>query len=81
LTKEIFMTTRIYHVTHNRTGKVRLIRAMSQAQAIRYAANTEFGIRVASQDDIVFGLSQGGIPVEDSGPKQAELALEGPGHE
>jgi len=75
------MTTRIYHVTHSRTGKARLIRAASQAQAIRYAANTEFQIRVASQDDIIFGLSSGGIPVEDAGPaKQGDL-LEGVGNE
>ena len=47
------MNTRVYHVTHQRTGKARLIRAVSQAQAIRYAANTEFAIRVASQDDII----------------------------
>lgn len=75
------MNTRVYHVTHQSTGKARLIRAVSQAQAIRYAANTEFAIRVASQDDIIFGLSSGGIPVEDAGPKQDELPLEGDGHE
>lgn len=71
------MTTRVYHVTHNRTGKARLIRASTQAQAFRYAALTEFAIRVASQDDIIFGLSEGGIPVEDAGNKQDELPLEG----
>lgn len=65
--------------TTSPTGKARLIRAVSQA--IRYAANTEFAIRVASQDDIIFGLSSGGIPVEDAGPKQDELPLEGDGHE
>lgn len=75
------MNSRVYHVTHQRTGKSRLIRAVSQAQAIRYAANTEFQIRVASQDDIIFGLSSGGIPVEDAGPKQDESPLEGSSHE
>lgn len=75
------MNTRVYHVTHQRTGKARRIRAVSQAQAIRYAANTEFAIRVASQDDIISGLSSGGIPVEDAGPKQDELPLEGGSHE
>lgn len=75
------MNTRVYHVTHNRTSKARLIRAISQAQAIRYAANTEFAIRVASQDDIIFGLSSGGIPVEDAVPaKQGDL-WEGGGNE
>ena len=45
------MNTRVYHVTHQSTGKARLIRAVSQAQAIRHAANTEFAIRVASQGE------------------------------
>lgn len=76
------MNTRIYHVTHQRTGKARLIRAVSKTQAIRHAADTELAIRVASQDDIVFGLSSGGIPVEDAGrDKQDELPLEGGSHE
>ena len=70
------MNTLVYLVTHQSTGKARLIRAVSQAEAIRYAANTEFTFHVASQDDIIFGLSSGGIPVEDAGPKQDESPLE-----
>lgn len=60
------MSTRIYLVTDTETNKHRLIRAGNQAQAIRHAAQTRFGIEVAGQDDLVRLLSQG-IPVELSG--------------
>lgn len=68
--------TRIYHVTENGTGKYRLIRAVSQAQAIRYAAQTSFGARVATQDDIVFAMSNG-TAVENAGPATGDLFKEG----
>ena len=68
------MNTRVYHVTHNRTGKARLIRSNTQAQAIRHAAQTRFDIEVAGQDDLV-GLLTAGHPVElAGGPATAGLA-------
>lgn len=57
------MTTRIYLVTDTETNKHRLIRASNQAQAIKYAASTQFDIEVAGQDDLVSLLTHG-IPVE-----------------
>jgi len=60
------MSTRIYLVTDVETNKHRLIRAGNQAQAIRHAAQTQFDIEVAGQDDLV-SLLQAGIPVEPAG--------------
>ena len=69
------MTTRIYTVTHKIAGNARLIRAHSQAQAMRYAAQSEYGIRVASQDDIV-GMMSKGVAVESAGAEQMDLVEE-----
>jgi hypothetical protein len=57
------MSTRIYVVTDTETNRHRLIRAANQAQAIKYAASTQFDIEVAGQDDLVSLLTHG-IPVE-----------------
>ena len=59
------MSTRIYLVTDTETNEHRLIRASSQAQAIRHAAQSRFDIEVAGQDDLV-ELLAGGKAVEDA---------------
>lgn len=69
------MTTRIYTVTHKIAGSSRLVRAHSQAQALRYAAQSEYGVRVASQDDIV-GMMSKGVAVESAGAEQMDLVGE-----
>ena len=60
------MSTRIYLVTDMETAKRRMIRAGNQAQAIRYAAQTRFNVRVANQDDLVSMLTHN-LPVELAG--------------
>jgi hypothetical protein len=53
------MSTRIYLVTDQESQAKRLIRAGSQAQAIRHAAQSRFAIEVAGQDDLVQLLASG----------------------
>lgn len=65
------MSTRIYLVTDRETQAKRLIRAGSQAQAIRHAAASQFGAAVAGQDDLVQMLDAG-IRVEDASKAEAE---------
>lgn len=57
------MSTRIYVVTDVETNRHRLIRAGNQAQAIRHAAQTQFDIEVAGQEDLV-NLLTNGVPIE-----------------
>lgn len=62
------MSTRIYSVTPKvDTGPVRprLIRASNQAQALRHVAKDTLNVVVASQNDLVSGLTSG-ITVEDA---------------
>ena len=53
------MSTRIYLVTDRETQAKRLIRASSQAQAVRHAVAKRFDAEVASQDDLVQLLDAG----------------------
>lgn len=53
------MSTRIYLVTDRESQAKRLIRASSQAQAVRHAAQSRYGVEVASQDDLVQLLDAG----------------------
>lgn len=53
------MSTRIYLVTDQESKAKRLIRAASQAQAIRHAVASRFGAEVASQNDLVQLLAAG----------------------
>lgn len=50
--------TRIYTVDDGKD--LRLVRATSQAQALRHVARTIYDVRVASQTDIVEHLEGGG---------------------
>jgi hypothetical protein len=59
------MSSRIYLVTDRDTQAKRLIRAGTQAQAIRHAAQSRFEISVAGQDDLVELLASG-QPVESA---------------
>ena len=65
------MSTRIYLVTDRETQAKRLIRAGSQAQAIRHAVQGRFEATVASQDDLL-GLLAAGQAVESAAPQAAE---------
>jgi hypothetical protein len=56
--------TRIYTVANATT--TRLIRATTQAAAVRHATRTEYRCSVASTEDVVELLSKG-VSVEDSG--------------
>lgn len=58
-------STRIYLVTDKDSDTKRLVRAGSQAQAVRHAARTQFMVEVAGQDDLV-AMVANGHPVEDA---------------
>lgn len=60
------MITRIYLVRNEQTGGDSLIRANSQAQAVKTAAKSLFTCRVASQEEIVQSLTHG-VKVIDAG--------------
>ena len=62
------MTTRIYAVG-NSEG-TRLVRAATQAQALRHVAKSSYDVRVASQDDLVTVLATGS-KVEEAGAEDA----------
>lgn len=51
------MTTRIYRVTSQHGDK--LVRATSQAQAIRHVVATDYTAKVATQDDILSMVESG----------------------
>lgn len=57
--------TRIYAVTDRDTAAVHLVRATSQAQAIRHVASARYTATVASQDDLV-QLVASGHTVDDA---------------
>jgi hypothetical protein len=57
------VSKRIYDVV--RDGKHRLIRAATPAQAVRFAAASEYQAEVATQEQLV-GLLGSGIKVEDA---------------
>ena len=67
------MSSRIYLVTDRDTQTVRLIRASSQAQAIRHAVAKRFNAEVASQDHIVLRMLAGDT-VETAGTVHAGAA-------
>lgn len=55
--------TRIYVVTDKATGEAQLIRATSQSQAIRHAAEKVYAAKVASVDDIV-AIAGDGVKIQ-----------------
>ena len=66
---------RIYLVTHP-NGETRLVKASVRSQALTHVAMSTFGVRVATQDDLVECLTKG-IAVESlKSPDQTELELE-----
>lgn len=67
------MSTRIYLVTDRETQAKRLIRAGSQAQAIRHAVQRRFEATVAGQDDLVQALAAGS-PIESAVTAGDQLA-------
>jgi hypothetical protein len=53
------MKTRIYLVTDTETKGARLVRAVSQASAIRHCCEARFLASIASQDELVSLISEG----------------------
>lgn len=51
--------TRIYAVQRNASGTMRLVRATSQAQALRHVAVDEYDVDVATQDQLVAAVGAG----------------------
>jgi hypothetical protein len=68
------MSNRIYLVTDHDTQAKRLIRAVSQAQAIRHAVQGRFEATVASQDDLLLLL--GGGQAVESATQTSETEVE-----
>lgn len=60
--------SRIYEVSS--THETRLVRANSQAQALSHVARSEYSVKVATQDDLVSGLTSGKT-VEQAGVEPA----------
>lgn len=54
---------------------VRLVRATVRSQALTHVAQSDFTVRVASQEDLVEYLGEG-IKIEDIRHEQPELPLE-----
>jgi hypothetical protein len=76
------MAKRIYIVRNDfdmRSDKPRLIRAHSQAQAIRHVAK-DYQATVASQDDLVSSLTSG-VKVEDAGADTEDKTSDKPATE
>jgi len=65
--------TRIYAVKRQANGTTRLVRATSQAQALRHVAVDEYDVDVASQDQLVNALGVG-ISVETATTTEAASA-------
>lgn len=72
--------TRIYRVTENGSGAVRLIRGVTKAGVRAFAARDAFTVEVASQDDLV-NLVANGAKVEETSPEQIDLIDATPGAE
>lgn len=68
--QEINVSNRIYKVT-NSTGDTQAIRANTPAQAIRYAARSEYKAAVATQDDIIIMMSAG-AQIQDATKEASE---------
>ncbi len=58
------MTTRIYRVFNTATGDDWLVRAGTQAQAIRHVVADQYRAQVAGQETIVEHLSGGGAVMD-----------------
>lgn len=61
------MTTRIYRVFNVRTAAEHLVRASSQAQAIRHVVADEYRAAVAGQETIVELMSHGARVMDATG--------------
>ena len=61
-------TTRVYAVTDTAVSdmNIRLVRASSQAQAIRHVVGTRYKAKPATVDEVVLRMS-GGVKVEEAG--------------
>ena len=66
-------TTRIYVVRDTANESKRLVRASTQAQAIRHVVKDRFEVTVADQETLVFMMS-GGAKVEDAAVEPVEPA-------
>lgn len=68
------MATRIYVVRDNTSGSPRLVRAATQAQAIRHVVKDRFDVSVADQETLV-SLMENGYKVEtpEAEPEPASI--------
>ena len=64
-------TTRIYVVRDTANESKRLVRASTQAQAIRHVVKDRFEVTVADQETLVFMMSNGAM-VEDAAAEPVE---------
>jgi hypothetical protein len=67
------MPARIYRVLNTTTGDDHLVRAHTQAQAIRHVVADQFRAQVAGQETIVEHLTAGGVVLDaTTEPEAAE---------
>jgi hypothetical protein len=67
------MSARIYRVLNTTTGDDYLVRAHTQAQAIRHVVADQFRAQVAGQETIVEHLTAGGVVLDaTTEPEAAE---------
>ena len=70
-------TSRIYVVTNRGDDTQRLVRAHTQAQAIRHVVADQFRAQVAGQETIVEHLTGGGVVLDATrDPEPAEATQE-----
>lgn len=65
---------RIY-IVGSLDNRIRLVRARSRHQALSYVASTTYVVRVASQDELITGLTTG-VAIESCRPPE-QIEIEG----
>lgn len=68
--------SRIYRVLNTTTGDDYLVRANTQAQAIRHVVADQFRAQVAGQETIVEHLTRGGVVLDATREPEAAETLQ-----
>lgn len=65
------MTSRIYSIQNDEGELISLVRASTKTAALRHVAELMFTVRVAEQDALVWGITNG-IKIQDAKVKAEE---------
>lgn len=74
-TKRAYMKEDRIYIVGSLDNSIRLVRARSRHQALSYVASTAYVVRVASQDELIKGLSTG-VAIESCRPP-GQIEIEG----